>query len=113
MTCRTFRCRQVSTWLGSGCSGTSATTRGTEPLGLRPGLPLGLPPCAVLVRFPAERRTCRLPRCGPCAHLRIVCLISVPTLALAALDIKHLFDAPQKMSDPSGTTESHERSIGL
>jgi hypothetical protein len=42
-----------------------------------------------------------------------VCLISVPTLALAALDIKHLFDAPQKMSDPSGTTESRKRSIEL
>ena len=42
-----------------------------------------------------------------------VCLIAVPTLAPAALDIKHLFDAPQKMSDPSGTTESHERSIEL
>jgi hypothetical protein len=40
-------------------------------------------------------------------------LIPVPTLALAALDIKHLFDAPQKMSYPSATTESHEHSIEL
>src|SRR6516165_3738194 len=52
MTCRTLRCRQVSTWLGSGWSGISVTTVGTLPLGLRPGLPLGLPPGSRLTPSP-------------------------------------------------------------
>src|SRR6516162_1306023 len=53
MTCRTLRCRQVSTWLGSGWSGISVTTAGTLPLGLRPGLPLGLAPGSMLMPFPS------------------------------------------------------------
>src|SRR5215469_2960042 len=53
MTCRTLRCRQVSTWLGSGWSGISVTTVGTLPLGLRPGLPLGLLPGSMLMPAPS------------------------------------------------------------
>jgi len=43
-----------------------------------------------------------------------VCLISVPTLALAALDIKHLFDAPQKNVGPeryNGIARAFDRTI--
>ena len=58
MTWSTLRCRQVSTWSGSGLSGVSGITTGTLPLGLRPGLPLGVP---VRPRF----RVCRDLRCRP------------------------------------------------
>src|SRR5437879_1631521 len=53
----------------------------------------------------------RPPRCGPSAPLPISSLTSVPTLAPAALDIKHLFDAPGKVSYPCDRRVSYERSI--
>jgi hypothetical protein len=37
-----LRCRQVSTWSGSGRSGISVTTVGTLPFGFLPGRPFGL-----------------------------------------------------------------------
>jgi hypothetical protein len=50
MTCSTLRCRQVSTWSGSGRSGISVTTAGTLPFGFLPGRPFGL--AAVSVPLP-------------------------------------------------------------
>src|ERR1700727_87530 len=97
ITCSTLRCRQVSTWPGSGRSGSSVTIVGTVPFGFRPGLPLGLTAGPALL--PSAVEACRavsssllLLIIGPPARR----LRSGPTLALAALNLKHLFDGFRK-----------------
>src|SRR6516165_6422359 len=111
MTCRTFRCRQVSTWLGSGSSGISATTRGAVPLGLRPGLPLGLSP--VPARFPGgaldvSPSTLR-PMYSPPDRVPDSSADVSPYGARHQTSVRRA----AKMSYRHGTTESHERSIEL
>src|ERR1700735_1014367 len=105
MTWSTLRCRQVSTWPGSGLSGISATTAGTLPFGFLPGRPLGLPPA------PASISASITGSASPTAEARRVPPDSVasfiigpparwlwlrPTLAVSVTDLKHLFDPCRK-----------------
>src|SRR5215510_10377142 len=103
MTCRTLRCRQVSTWLGSGWSGISVTTVGT--------LPLGLPPGSTLMLFPSGASDA-----SPSA-LRAICsppdLVAEFCADVSACHARHQTPVRRagKMSYPCDRRVSYGRSI--